>query len=634
MANAYSRTQERQLPAPPELVWGLVADTNRWDRLVGMNPTDYRYRMLDAEGEQVRARIGHAHQSWGEAEWLERGEWVEGQFIHAMRQYVSGPFREGGIRAELQPVPGGCRVSVTVYAEADKPLDSRVEARVVQAFEQALKLYIDALARLFMRARAKVSLEPGPEPAVIQLRHILGQLEPDGSAFGLRGFVQDKELQLRVQRFASTPVAPELRERMVRFIQEAFDDELRQIRPFEVARTWGFERREVLQAFLHAARTGLFELQWQLVCPMCREGVQEVPTLEELKREGHCVDCDRSFSLDFASNVEAIFRASPAIRMVASGTYCVGSPWFRPHVWANFIVPPHSRREVSVTLPEGAFTLRTTMVRYRTSLPAKPGARLQVTLGPKTLQVAPAEGAAAEEGTVSLLLVNDTAHEEEFSLERADWLPEAALGKDVLSVPDFHGLFSAEAPAAGMELSIGSMVVLFTDLTGSTSLYEQIGDARAFALIEQHFQTVERAVTSHEGAVLKTMGDAVMATFPRAGLAFAAALQMVRDTEQLHSHHGLRLKVGLHEGPCLAVRANQRLDLFGSTVNLAARLQGQARGGQVVLLESLFQHPDIAERVREERLDATRFEAELRGVSERQSCVAVTAVGAGGKSGL
>jgi adenylate cyclase len=313
--------------------------------------------------------------------------------------------------------------------------------------------------------------------------------------------------------------------------------------------------------------------------------------------------------------------------MVASGTYCVGSPWFRPHVLANFIVPPHGRREVSLELPEGAYTIRTTMLRYRTGLPAKPGVRLQVTLDPRTLEVTNAEGAAGDTG-VSLVLVNDTPHEEEFSIERADWLPEAALGKDVLAVPDFHGLFATEAPAPGVELSIGSMVVLFSDLTGSTSLYEQIGDARAFALIEQHFRIVEQAVARHEGAVLKTMGDAVMAAFPRAGEAFSAALEMVRETEQLHSHHGLRLKVGLHEGPCLAVRANQRLDLFGSTVNLAARLQGTARGGQVVLLESLTQHPEIAERLREERLDATRFEAELRGVSERQSCVAVTAVGA------
>ncbi|HYI01955.1 adenylate/guanylate cyclase domain-containing protein [Hyalangium sp.] len=622
MAIQYSRTQERLLPAPPELVWGLVADSNRWDRLVGLNPTQYRYTTLDAEGQQVRARLGFGIQSWGVSEWLERGEWVEGQHIQGMRQYVSGPLRLGGFRAELSPVGAGARVSVTAYVEADKPLDAQLESRVLQAFDQALKLYFDALARLFTRARMKGELEVGPEPAVIQARQLLGRMEPDGSAFGLRGLVQDKELELRAQRFASAPIVPELRERIIRFAREGFDDELRQIRPFALARIWGFERREVLRGFLHAVRAGLYELQWQLECPMCREGVQELPGLEQVKREGYCVDCDRAFRLDFGANVEAIFTASPAVRFVASGSYCAASPWFRPHVMANFIVPPHGQREVSLELPDGAYTVRTTMRRYRTGLPASPGARLQVTLESGTLGVSIGEAVAGEPG-VSLVLSNDTPYEEEFSLERADWAPEAALGRDVLAVPDFHDLFPTEAPATGVELSIGSMVVLFSDLTGSTSLYEQLGDARAFALIEQHFRTVEQAVARHGGAVLKTMGDAVMATFPRAGVAFSAALEMVRETEQLHSHHGLRLKVGLHEGPCLAVRANQRLDLFGTTVNLAARLQGAAKGGQVVLLERLFQHPEIAEHVAREHLESSRFEAELRGVSERQSCVAV-----------
>jgi class 3 adenylate cyclase len=622
MANEYSRTLERHLPAPPELVWGLVADSNRWDRLVGLNPTRYRYTMLDAEGQQVRARIGGTTQSWGESEWIERGEWVEGQHIHAMRQYMTGPLRVGGFRAELSPEGEGVHVSFTAYVEADKPLNFQLESRVLQAFDQALKHYFDALTRLLVRARMKGQLETDPAPAVIQARQLLGRAEPDGSAFGLRGLVQDKELELRAQRFASAPISSELRERMVRFAREAFDDELRQIHPFELARIWGFERREVLQGFLHAARAGLYELHWQLECPMCRAGAQDVAGLENVTREGYCVDCDRSFSLDFASNVEAIFKVSPAIRAVASSSWCVGSPWFRPHIVANFIVPPRGRREISLELPGGAYTLRTAMVRYRTGLPSNPGARLQVRLDPQALQVIAGQDEAGN-SRVSLVLVNETPHEEEFSIERADWAPEAALGRDVLSVPDFHDLFATEAPATGVELSIGSMVVLFSDLTGSTSLYEQLGDARAFALIEQHFRSVTQAVASHGGAVLKTMGDAVMATFPRAGDAFSAALEMVRATEQLHSHHGLRLKVGLHEGPCLAVRANQRLDLFGTTVNLAARLQAQARGGQVVVLDRLFQHPDIAERVHRDRLDATRFEAELRGVSERQACVAV-----------
>jgi adenylate cyclase len=622
MANEYSRTLERHLPAPPELVWGLVADSNRWNRLVGLNPSRYRYVTRDAEGQQVRTRIGNATQSWGESEWIERGEWVEGQRIHAMRQYTAGPFKVGGFRAELSPEREGVHVSFTAFVEAEKPLNAQAETRILQSFDQALKHYFDALTKLLVRARMKGQLETDPAPAVIQARQLLGRAEPDGSAFGLRGFVQDKELEHRAQRFASAPITPGLREQIIRFAREAFDDELSQIHPFELARTWGFERREVLQGFLHAARAGLYELQWQLECPMCRAGAQDIAGLENVSREGYCVDCDRSFGLDFASNVEAIFKVSPAIRGVASTSWCMASPCFRPHILANFIVPPRGRREILLELPGGAYTIRTAMVRYRAGLPAQPGASLQVRLDPRALEVSVGQGQAGD-SRVTLVLVNETPHEEEFSIERADWAPEAALGRDVLAVPDFHDLFAAEAPATGVELSIGSMVVLFSDLTGSTSLYEQLGDARAYALIEQHFRSVSQAVARHGGAVLKTMGDAVMATFPRAGDAFSAALEMVRETEQLHSHHGLRLKVGLHEGPCLAVRANQRLDLFGTTVNLAARLQAQARGGQVVVLERLFQHPAIAERIQRDRLDATRFEAELRGVSERQSCVAV-----------
>jgi adenylate cyclase len=623
MAMQYSRTLERHLPAPPELVWGLVADSNRWDRLVGFNPTQYRYTAMEAGGHSVRARIGRVTQSWGESEWLERGEWVEGQRIHGMRHYLSGPAQLGGFRAELLPSEGGVRVSFTAYMESDKPLDTRIESRMLQSIDQALRLYLDALEQLFTSARDKGYLRVDSAPAVVQARNLLALLEPDGSAFGLRGLLQEKELQHRLQRFASAPVSPALRDRLIRFIREGFDDELGQIRPFELARLWGFERREVLRAFLHAARAGLYELQWQLECPMCRGGSQEAASLEKLQREGYCIDCDRAFSLDFASNVEAIFKVSPAIRAVVPGTWCVASPWFRPHVLANFIVPPNGQREVSLELPKGAYTLRTTMQRYRTGLPASPGSRLQVKLEPRALEVTAGQG-GAEGSRVSLVLVNATPHEEEFSIERADWAPEAALGRDVLALRDFHDLFSTEAPATGVELTIGSMAVLFSDLTGSTALYEKIGDARAFALIEQHFRIAERAVERHGGAVLKTMGDAVMATFLRAGDAFSAALELVRETEQLHSHHGLRVKVGLHEGPCLAVRANQRLDLFGTTVNLAARLQGEAKGGQVVVLERLLEHPEIRERIQREQLEFTRFQVELRGVSQSQSCVAVT----------
>ena len=80
--------------------------------------------------------------------------------------------------------------------------------------------------------------------------------------------------------------------------------------------------------------------------------------------------------------------------------------------------------------------------------------------------------------------------------------------------------------------------------------------------------------------MVKTIGDAVMATFPAPDRALAAALRMREAIGGVGSetrHEDLLLKIGIHEGPCLAVMLNDRLDYFGQTVNIAARVQGLAR---------------------------------------------------------
>jgi class 3 adenylate cyclase len=172
---------------------------------------------------------------------------------------------------------------------------------------------------------------------------------------------------------------------------------------------------------------------------------------------------------------------------------------------------------------------------------------------------------------------------------------------------------------------VGTLTVLFSDLTGSTALYERLGDARAFALVQEHFRDMMAAIARHEGAIVKTMGDAVMATFESPVTALRAALEMVREAERAHAREGLSVKLGLHEGPCLAVRANERLDFFGTTVNVAARLQAQAHGSQVVVMEDLLAHPEIAAIVRERALPVTRFDAHLKGIREAQHLVALDA---------
>jgi class 3 adenylate cyclase len=160
-------------------------------------------------------------------------------------------------------------------------------------------------------------------------------------------------------------------------------------------------------------------------------------------------------------------------------------------------------------------------------------------------------------------------------------------------------------------------------------MYERIGDARAFAIVSEHFRLLAEAASQHQGAIVKTMGDAIMASFSSPADAMRAAIQMVEKTHEAHGDVGLTVKIGLHEGPCLAVRANDRLDFFGTTVNVAARLQAQANPSEIVVMKELLSHPDIAAVVDERAFPQRAFEAHLKGIREVQKLIALDATPAG-----
>jgi len=171
------------------------------------------------------------------------------------------------------------------------------------------------------------------------------------------------------------------------------------------------------------------------------------------------------------------------------------------------------------------------------------------------------------------------------------------LGSAIASLPDFLDLFATEAPAAGVELTVGALTLLFSDLTGSTALYERVGDGPAYRLVRDHFAFLAGTVRQHNGTLVKTIGDAVMAAFSDPADAVRAALEVQDKVHEFNATLGgeaLIIKIGLHAGSCIAVTMNDRLDYFGSAVNTAARLQGQSLGGDVVLSESLALDPAVA----------------------------------------
>jgi adenylate cyclase len=196
----------------------------------------------------------------------------------------------------------------------------------------------------------------------------------------------------------------------------------------------------------------------------------------------------------------------------------------------------------------------------------------------------------------TLRFENATSREQLFSLERTAWSDQAVTAAEVTALQLFRDLFANEALRPGEQISVGSLTVAFTDLHQSTRLYREIGDAPAFGLVMNHFDVLREAIAAEGGTVVKTLGDSVMAVFRRP----VAALRAIQHAQQVLASPpaGVRplwLKAGVHSGPCIAVTLNDRLDYFGATVNVAARLVDLCSGGDVVISGAVRNDPEVAD---------------------------------------
>jgi class 3 adenylate cyclase len=205
--------------------------------------------------------------------------------------------------------------------------------------------------------------------------------------------------------------------------------------------------------------------------------------------------------------------------------------------------------------------------------------------------------------------------------------------KRLLTNQTFRDLYRTDALDIDQRLKITSLTFLFTDLKGSTALYDRVGDLVAYDLVRAHFQVLHDIVADEAGAVVKTIGDAVMATFATPEQAVAAALRMrdeIRKVGNGPSSEGgetrredLLLKIGIHEGPCLAVMLNDRQDYFGQTVNIAARVQALADSRAILATGAVMDHPETTKLLEESGVHPVAQRHALRGVTDELTLYAL-----------
>jgi class 3 adenylate cyclase len=191
----------------------------------------------------------------------------------------------------------------------------------------------------------------------------------------------------------------------------------------------------------------------------------------------------------------------------------------------------------------------------------------------------------------------------------------------------FHDLFRAEVFRESDGFGIKDVILLFTDLKSSTQLYQQIGDLNAFALVREHYGVLNTAILKQHGVIVKTIGDAIMATFNQPVDAVGAGLEMLKGLQRMNqaSHYGdLILKIGIHRGAAISVTLNERIDYFGQTVNIAARVQMSAGGNEIYLTEAIYTSPGVLELLNKYGCSIQSAMLQLKGVAEQVKIYKIT----------
>jgi class 3 adenylate cyclase len=433
-------------------------------------------------------------------------------------------------------------------------------------------------------------------------------------------------------------------------VSDGSDRELCRVNVLSFAAKHGLDEEKAVGGFLHAARLGLFELSWNVLCPGCGGVLDAMHTLKSVRKDNYdCALCAAGYEPTLDEMVEVAFTVSPRVRRIAAHDPQLLPilEYFLQLFWGSGVdLPEEGLEEIIDEITLDAIELE---AGEKASMSLQLPAEFIIVFEPVThaAHFIDVKGEATRDRQ-SLAMIFNKTHAPTGTTEmrpgplrlsfdnRTDqrtlpsvWIADDKLhhllgkrkpfltAKRLLTNQTFRDIYRTDTLDVDQGLKITSLTFLFTDLKGSTALYDRVGDMVAYDLVREHFRVLGEIVASEAGAVVKTIGDAVMATFPTPDRALAAALRM-RDSVS-NIKNDLLIKIGIHEGPCLAVTLNDRLDYFGQTVNIAARVQSLADSRAIFATKPVIDNPQVSAIIERNKLKLTEQNAALRGVADRMT---------------
>jgi class 3 adenylate cyclase/predicted RNA-binding Zn-ribbon protein involved in translation (DUF1610 family) len=473
--------------------------------------------------------------------------------------------------------------------------------------------------------------------------------------------------------------SPRVISKLENLIHAEDDYSLFRVNPIQFAAEKGIAEAEAIDLFLHSAKLGLFEMEWHLVCATCGNVVESFRNMHKLHSTYICNQCAFENTATLDDYIQVSFTISRSIRDIAyhhpeslsaedflykyklsRGVHSWLEGWSHealiravtkllaylepgekrrvefPAEWGIVIITNLTDRVTAgflvaseIASSPQSITLQIMESQFQISDHEAPAGRLdygyaalsfhhlgKISGGPLVIEIE-----NKLERRACMWMANFTGEPPRNGITFDPFLS----GKRVLTTQTFRNLFRSETVSVDEGIGVKDITFLFTDLKGSTALYDQIGDPKAYFLVRQHFDTLGQAVNRFEGATVKTIGDAIMAAFMKPLDAVHAALEMLRDIE-IFNHNisdKLVLKIGIHTGHSIVVTLNDRLDYFGQTVNIASRVQGLADAGEIYLSEDVYNYPGVQEAIAGCHIASEQVA--VKGVSEKLQVYKISA---------
>lgn len=571
---------EHTFDATPEQLWLPVTDSDLFNRTVGIPPVNPEITRdadnLNQTGSPLKLfgfKLGYMRDP--------SIEWVKPIWFSRKREISSGPIRAINVRIELTPV------------------DNMTKTRIQMMLEVPFGLgWMVRLGTFVIRKRAERFFDKVEKglTAIYSGQRIDEARSKTNIAF----------LDAGLERVKAYRVEPDLIARARQWLIEEADVNLKRIKPLEFADQMNLDYLSVIRFFLVGAKEGLFDLNWNLICPNCRGVTNSYSDLKDVQPDDHCDVCRIDLKANFDESIEANFTPTHSLRPITHVDYCYGYPALTEHVEVQLRISKSDKREICHPL-SGDHNLWAMPFLHRDSVCMKADRGHDICISASTIEVHDNE----TDGRLSI--ENLSEKPVMFQIQSPLYNPNMLTASKLTSLQDFRDFFAAQLLDPSVSLAVKHLTFLFTDLKSSTAMYSKMGDTPAFALVKDHFAIMRQIIRDREGAIVKTIGDAVMATFTDPTQAVATAIEI----QDAFVDNPLTIKIGLHSGPCISITLNDSIDYFGTTVNTAARVESTSRGGDIVMTCELYDLPGVKDEIRKRNVTATDDSADLKGLVEQ-----------------